>query len=256
MIYKSKVEFEDYSCNHVLGCSHGCKYPCYAQMIALRFGRIKTAKEWISPIIKENALNEVKKDIKRLKGNIKEIHLCFMTDVFMYHQPEVIKLSLQIIKELKKNNIRFKTLTKGETPYEDIIEIEKIKPDLELFEDQISNSYGISLVSLNEDFRKKWEPNACEYEKRINSLEKISEAGLDTYVYMEPFSPEDVDFNDFTTLLSRIKFVNKIIFGSWQYNKIKSDKSKYSEYVKYFKEFCDIQKIEYKIKKEIALNIK
>ena len=30
LIYKTAVEYGDYTLNHVTGCSHGCKYPCYA----------------------------------------------------------------------------------------------------------------------------------------------------------------------------------------------------------------------------------
>ena len=28
LIYKTGVEYGDYTLNHVLGCSHGCNYPC------------------------------------------------------------------------------------------------------------------------------------------------------------------------------------------------------------------------------------
>ena len=28
MLYKTGVEYGDYTMNHVQGCSHGCKYPC------------------------------------------------------------------------------------------------------------------------------------------------------------------------------------------------------------------------------------
>ena len=33
MLYVTGVEYGDYTMNHVLGCSHGCKYPCYAYML-------------------------------------------------------------------------------------------------------------------------------------------------------------------------------------------------------------------------------
>lgn len=45
LMYKTDVEYGDYSLNHVLGCSHGCMYPCYAMMMAKRFGRVKLWKE-------------------------------------------------------------------------------------------------------------------------------------------------------------------------------------------------------------------
>ena len=41
MLYKTGVEYGDYTINHVLGCSHGCNYPCYAFLMAKRFGNWK-----------------------------------------------------------------------------------------------------------------------------------------------------------------------------------------------------------------------
>ncbi len=30
MLYETGVEYGDYTMNHVLGCAHGCNFPCYA----------------------------------------------------------------------------------------------------------------------------------------------------------------------------------------------------------------------------------
>lgn len=46
MLYKTGVEYGDYTVNHVQGCSHGCKYPCYAMMLAKRY-RVR-ASDFIS----------------------------------------------------------------------------------------------------------------------------------------------------------------------------------------------------------------
>lgn len=44
MLYKSKVEYMSgegvYTMNHILGCSHGCLYPCYAFTSAKRYGQV------------------------------------------------------------------------------------------------------------------------------------------------------------------------------------------------------------------------
>jgi len=32
LLYKTGVEYGDYTINHALGCSHGCNYPCYAML--------------------------------------------------------------------------------------------------------------------------------------------------------------------------------------------------------------------------------
>ena len=43
MLYKTGVEYGDYTINHVQGCAHGCKFPCYAMMMAKRFGKAMIA---------------------------------------------------------------------------------------------------------------------------------------------------------------------------------------------------------------------
>ena len=42
LLYKSDVEYGNFCLNHVLGCSHGCLYPCYAFNLAKRYGKVKT----------------------------------------------------------------------------------------------------------------------------------------------------------------------------------------------------------------------
>ena len=46
LIYKTDVEYGDYTMNHVLGCSHGCKYPCYAYLQKKRFGNVTSYEDW------------------------------------------------------------------------------------------------------------------------------------------------------------------------------------------------------------------
>ena len=48
LLYKTGVEYGDYTINHIQGCSHGCKYPCYAMMMAKRF--------WIFALSKTDSL--------------------------------------------------------------------------------------------------------------------------------------------------------------------------------------------------------
>jgi len=97
LLYQSGVEYADFCINHVEGCSHGCKYPCYAYMMKKRCGVVKTYEDWCQPKIVSNALELLDKEIPKYKYKIKYVHLCFSTDPFMYNQPEVAELSLKII---------------------------------------------------------------------------------------------------------------------------------------------------------------
>ena len=63
MLYKTGVEYGDYTMNHVLGCSHGCKYPCYAFLMKKRFGQVNSYDDWIKPKIVSNTLELLEKEI-------------------------------------------------------------------------------------------------------------------------------------------------------------------------------------------------
>ena len=67
MLYKTGVEYGDYTMNHVLGCAHGCKYPCYAFLQKKRFGRVSSYEEWIEPKIVSNTLDLLDIEIPKLK---------------------------------------------------------------------------------------------------------------------------------------------------------------------------------------------
>ena len=136
LLYKTGVEYGDYTLNHVQGCAHGCKYPCYAMMMARRFGTAKTYEEWCEPKLAENALELLDKEVPKYKSKIKSVHLCFTTDPFMYGYDEISEMSLQIIRKLNQAGIKCTVLTKGILPFE-------------LADLSHENEYGITLVSLN-----------------------------------------------------------------------------------------------------------
>ena len=45
-----------YAATHVVGCSHGCRFPCYAFLMMQRFGKVATYEEWCRPQLVANAL--------------------------------------------------------------------------------------------------------------------------------------------------------------------------------------------------------
>ena len=70
MLYKTGVEYGDYTMNHVLGCAHGCKFPCYAFMIKKRFGQVDSYENWLKPYLVSNTLELLDQEIPRLKDKI------------------------------------------------------------------------------------------------------------------------------------------------------------------------------------------
>jgi len=251
LLYKSKVEFEDYAVNHITNCVHNCKYPCFARLIAQ-----KSEKEWTETIkISSNHVEVIKRELRSITG-INQVHLCFMSDCFMYQVPEVSKATLEILEVLHDSKVKYKTLTKGEMPSSEIIRIEHTRNPTDLFSELDStaypiNEYGISLVSLSESYRKKYEPETAPFEKRIKALQSLSEAGLYTYIYCEPFAPLLTSQRDFRALLDSVSFVKKIYFGSWQYNDEYQSKPEYKPYIKLIQDFTARNNISLMLKKEL-----
>lgn len=241
LLYKTGVEYGDYTINHVLGCSHGCTYPCYALLMAKRFGRVKTYGEWCKPKIVKRAMEILDKEIPRLRDDIESVHLCFTTDPFMTGYEEVSELSLSIIDKLNGSNIKVTTLTKG--LYPSAIWSNGFSK---------SNEYGITLVSLNENHRKKYEPYATAYEDRIDTLKRIHDAGLKTWVSIEPYPTPNIIQQDLLRLLESISFVDRIIFGKLNYSK---DAGLYNN-KKSFYNGCSNDVVRFCQEKGISLHIK
>lgn len=242
LLYKSGVEYADYCINHIEGCSHGCRYPCYAMVMKRRCGVIKDYQDWIQPKIVANALELLDKEIPKYKYKIKVVHLCFTTDPFMYRQPEVIELTLKIISRLNEDGIHCTVLTKG-LYSEDLLDKEKYG---------INNEYGITLVSIDSKFKSKFEPYSAPFLERIRALKKLHEQGLKTWVSMEPYPTPNLVEQNLEELLLELSFVDKIIFGKLNYNtrssNFKDSQEFYNDCAYTVSNFCITNGIDYHIK--------
>jgi len=262
LLYKTKVEYGDWTINHIIGCMHGCNFPCYAMMMAKKFGWVKDYNDWRKPRIAANAMEILEKEIPKYKKEIDFVHLCFMSDPFMYDFekktliPEIKEMTLKIIERLNKEGIRVTTLTKGLYP-EEILDKNIFSQD---------NEYGITLISLDEHFKKEYEPFSSPYKERVESLKKLAKAGLKTWVSMEPYPTPQLPRLDKTgaenidEILEKIKFVQKIVFGKLNYSRLNYSNGNYSQIWNgnvndFYKEmaqkvidFCKKNSIEYHIK--------
>lgn len=247
LVYKTGVEYGDYTINIAEGCSHGCKYPCYAMMMAKRFGKAKTYEDWCEPKIVSNAIELLDKELPKMKDNIKSIQLCFTTDPFMYNYPEVSELSLKCIAKINSFGIPCTALTKGLLPKE-LADLSK------------DNEYGITLISLNEEFRKEMEPGSAPYRERIEALKYLHSKGCKTWVSIEPYPTPNFIEQDLSEILNELSFVDKIIFGRLNYN---AKVSQYKNYKQFFNDmanlvinFCKTNNKQYHIKDGTITEIK
>ena len=241
MLYQTGVEYGDYTMNHVQGCAHGCKFPCYAFLMKKRFGQIKDYEEWLEPCLVSNTLELLDREIPRLRDKIQSVQLCFTTDPFMNGYPEVGAMSIAAIRKLNNAGIRCTTLTKGILP----LELAQLSPE---------NEHGITLISLDESYREKMEPGAAPYADRLAALRVLHDAGCRTWVSIEPYPTPNLIEQDLQNILDAVRFVDKIIFGRTNYCKevsaYKQHKSFYNRLAAQVTEFCEQHGIQYHIKEK------
>lgn len=185
-------------------------------------------------------LDLLDKEIPRLRKKIKNVQLCFTTDPFMYGYGEVSEMTLAAIRKLNDSNIPCTILSKGILP-------------VSLAQYSSSNTYGITLVSLDNEFRNKYEPGTATYHERINSLRFLHNLGCQTWVSIEPYPTPNIVEQELSDVLDAVSFVDKIVFGRTNYSKAVTS---YTDHKKYYHDmavsviqYCSERNIEYYIKK-------
>ena len=251
LLYETKVEYAKWCINHVKGCRHNCRY-CYSYMNAKRYGQVQNREEWRNYRVVINALDILNKEIPRFRKRIGQdhVHLCFTTDPFMYDSQtgelftDVKVLTLHIIDLLNAYGIKVETLTKGYYPLE-LIDFTNLKS---------KNNYGITLTSLNENFKQSWEKASAPHQKRIGRLKLLSGLKNKTWVSIEPYPTPNIVKQDLEQLLSSVDFVDRIIFGQMNYVSKATNYPKREEFYKNCVEevvnFCEDLGIEWHIKEK------
>lgn len=239
MLYQTGVEYGDYTMNHVQGCAHGCKYPCYAFLMKKRFGQLKDYESWVEPVLVSNTLELLDREIPKLKDKIHSVQLCFTTDPFMTGYPEVAQMSIAAIRKLNNAGIKCTTLTKGLLP----IELAGLSPE---------NEHGITLITLDEAYREQMEPGAVSCAERLSALRALHDAGCKTWVSIEPYPTPNMVEQDLYEILEAVSFSNRIIFGRTNYSKVANSyeghKHFYNECAAEVISFCKEHDIDHHIK--------
>lgn len=247
LLYKSKVEYMAdpgvYTMNHVQGCAHGCRYPCYAYLAAKRFGQAESEGEWMTPKPVGNAIELLEREIKApRKEPIQRVHMCFTTDPMPWGVgcsnrrtlERIHGLTLRAIETLNAAGIPVTMLTKGSLPrvergwcegdeFTTLWASSGVSASLYGSDFHPDNLFGISLVAPTDEFRAAWEPGAAPIDRRIQSLQLMHDEGCRTWVSMEPFPTPAIQLEtcgqtwDAEEVLSMVPFVDRVVFGRWNY---------------------------------------
>lgn len=248
MLYQTDVEYaavDNVWCvNHVLGCSHlcgGCENPwCYALKMKRRFKKVNSVEEWSEPKIVRNTLELLMKELPRKRNQISAVFLSFTTDPFMYRYPEITALTLEVIRLINSYGIKCIVLTKGVLP---VNQLSLLSPE---------NEYGISLVSMSEEYRQMYEPGAAPIRERLGALMELKRRGFKTWISMEPYPTPNVYNQNLFDVLNGVAFVDKIIFGRTNYC---ATVSAYPDHKRFYNE-CAMQVIDFCKSRDIECIIK
>lgn len=213
VVNKSKVEYSSVGVNHTLGCYHGCKY-CYAAANNIHYANYDSRDEWrVRVSIVDGVVQQVDDELSRKRNLPERIHLSFVGDPFMWDAlsgttvQDIAETTIELIRVINGHGIPVTVLTKG------------IYPELPLDELDPRNQYGITAVSLDEDFRKEWEPGAPPVAARIEGLRALAARGARTWASVEPYPTPNLDATaaDPLPLLNELAFVDKFIVGKLKY---------------------------------------
>lgn len=163
-------EYAPLAANPYRGCGHACAY-CYVPRITRQ-----PRKEFDAGAVdRPNFLNQLIRDAKLYKtaGITSQVMLSFTSDP--YHRGDTT-LTRKTLEVLRDHGLGFCTLTKGGT---------RALRDLELFRPTM-DAFASTLTSLDDSFSKKWERNAALPGDRIEALRTFHEAGIFTWVSLEP----------------------------------------------------------------------
>lgn len=178
------TRLDTYGC----GCSHDCAY-CYAKSL-LSFRGLWDAKE---PAIAD--LDKIERKIAKLQpGTI--VRLGGMTDCFQPMEAQE-HITAETIQLLNKYGIGYLIVTKSDL----ICECMNLL-DRDLAHVQVSTT---------------WLPceKAVSTERRIEAIERLEAAGVDTAVRLSPFVPQFVDFDRLNSIRCKKIIVEFLRVNHW-----------------------------------------
>ncbi len=165
---RSQLE-SDYALNPYRGCSHGCKY-CYSPSV-LREER--TWGEFLD--VKRNIPKVLSKELKKKEKGM--VRIGSVTDPYQEAE-EKYELTRRCLEQLSMRDFPVLIQTKSGL----------VKRDVDLLK-EMDSDIGFTITSLDDNFRKKFEPNAPSISERLSAIKELKEENLDLWVFIGPLFP-------------------------------------------------------------------
>ncbi len=220
ILVKSNLPASDYVANPYAGCVHNCRY-CYASFMKRFTGH---GEDWGTFLdVKDYDSDNIP---RLLKG--KTVLLSSVTDPYNPYEMKYRK-SREVLERLSDTEAHVEILSKSDLMVKDIDLLKRI-PDL---------SVGISLNTLDDDFRRDMEPGAPSVQRRLKALEALHAEGITTYLFISPIFPYITDIRAIMEAandsVDKICFENLNLRGSAKGEIIGYIAEKYPQYLDGYK---------------------
>lgn len=161
--------------NVTRGCAHACVY-CYARAYPEAPARGQL-------LVYENLPSRLEAELGRMRRLPRAVSLCTATDPFQPF-PTLLAVTWQASELLLKRGVTVTFLTKGFIP-DDFVSL------FARYADQVRGRIG--LLSLDQDYHRRFEPGTALPEARLDSLRRLRAAGITAGVRHDPVVPGVTD---------------------------------------------------------------
>lgn len=225
-------EYAPLATNPYKGCGHACAY-CYVPAATYQPRPEFNA----GAIARPGFLDRLRKDAMRYQraGVTDQVMLSFATDP--YH-PGGRSLTRPTLEMLAEHGLAFCTLTKG--GHRALEDLSIFRPDRDAF--------ACTLTTLDDSFSRKWEPKAALPAERINALLQFRNAGIFTWVSLEP----TLDVEASLAIVERTRrFVDLYKIGRANYLKEITRTTDWRDYTLRMIDVCQRLGVKHYIKKDL-----
>ena len=175
-LVRSRIPGVEFVINPYLGCGHGCRY-CYAVFMT-KYSRHHTQFAWGDFVeVKTNIVTVLRDELRRKR----KTGTAMLSSVCDPYQPAErrYKLTRGCLEALRDFNWGIEILTRSPLVLRDL-DILKAAPNV---------SVGLTIPTDDDRVRRVTEPSAPPIGSRIETLRRLKEAGIATWVFIGPMLP-------------------------------------------------------------------
>ena len=169
-IVPSKLPGLEYALNPYRGCQTACRY-CYAPAV------LRDTRPWGAFVeVKRNLPFVLARELKRAEAGV--VGIGTVTDGYQPIEGRY-KVTRYCLEVLLRNDWPISIQTKSSL----------VLRDVDLLAKFARKDVGVTITTMDETTRRAIEPYASPAKKRLETLQKLNEAGIETWAFIGPILP-------------------------------------------------------------------